>query len=342
MSNLLVSLAPLINQSLSAAIAIITASFFLYSLVRDIHNRVARTFSALLFFVLITYIGDLGVSYSENLEAAVPWLRFQWLGIAFTPATYVHLSDAILTMTGLPSRGRRRWAVRSLYVVAAIFLLLVLQTDLVVRDPLPAPAPHFTPGPLFSVFVAYFVGSLIASLWFVIRARNRTLTAATRRRMTYLLIPYPAPALAVFPFLLISGRTLASPALFYGVLIIVDAVLAVMLTFMAYPLAFFGTLLPDRLVKARMLQFFLRGPVVAIAVSGVIVWVPQAGEVLGLPGEEVMPFFAVATILFLQWTITLVRPHLERWLIYTGDQAEIRRIQELEARLLTGTDFQQL
>jgi hypothetical protein len=33
---------------------------------------------------------------------------------------------------------------------------------------------------------------------------------------------------------------------------------------------------------------------------------------------------------------------LERRLIYVGDQAEIRRIQELEERLLTGADFQQM
>jgi hypothetical protein len=46
--------------------------------------------------------------------------------------------------------------------------------------------------------------------------------------------------------------------------------------------------------------------------------------------------------LTVQWTVTFIRPYLERFLIYTGDQAEIRRIQELERRLLTGTDFQQL
>jgi hypothetical protein len=48
------------------------------------------------------------------------------------------------------------------------------------------------------------------------------------------------------------------------------------------------------------------------------------------------------TILGLQWTITQVRPTLERLLIYFGDHAEIRRIQELEARLLTEADFRQL
>jgi hypothetical protein len=338
----LISSGPIINRSLSAVIATVAASFFLYNLVKDYRSRVARAFSVLLFFVFITYVGDLGVSYSTGLDTAVPWLRFQWLGIAFVPATYVHLSDAILTMTGIPSRGRRRRAVRSLYVIAGIFLALVLWTRLVVRDPVSNPAPHFRPGPLFAVFVAYFIGSLVSSGWFVIRARNRTLTVATRRRITYLLVPYLAPALAVFPFLLISGETLASTPLFYGVLIVVDGVLSVMLTFMAYPLAFFGALRPDRQVKAEMLQFFLRGPLAGILVLGIIVWVPRAGAVLGLPGEEIMPFLAVVAMLSFQWMITLVSPHIKRWLVYADDQAEIRRIQQIEDRLLTGTDFRQL
>lgn len=342
MISLIVYAGPLINRSLSTAIAIISGSFFLYSLAKDIHNRVARTFSTLLLSVTITYIGDLGVTYSDSLEAAVPWLTFQWLGIAFVPAVYVHLSDAILTMTGLPSRGRRRFVVRLLYVLAVLFLAMVLWSDWIVRNPALEPAPHFRPGPAFGVFVAYFVGSVVSSFWFVLRARRRTLTHATRRRMNYLLITYAAPGLAVFPFLLISGQALFPPAIFYGVLILVDAVLAVMLTFMAYVLAFFGTTFPDRQVQAQMLQFFLRGPVVAIATLGVIVWVPRAGAVLGLPGDEVMPFLTVIVILFLQWVITLIRPPLERWLIYAGDQGEIRRIQQLEARLLTGADFRQL
>jgi hypothetical protein len=343
MNEWFLKLGPLLNESLSAAITIISGSFFLYSLVKDIRNRVARAFSALLMFVTLTYIGDLGVGFSgDNLASAETLLRFQWLGIAFVPAAYVHVSDAILAMTGLESRGRRRWGVRFLYFAATVFFGLVALTDLIVRSPDPNPAPHFRPGPIFWLFLVYFVSSVMISLWFVIRARRRTLTDDSRRRMTYLLLTYPAPAIAVFPFLLVSGNTDLSPALFYAVLMIFDAVLAVMLTFMAYVMSFFGSLLPDRAIKSQMLQFFLRGPVVAIATLAVIVWVPRAGAVLGLPGEAVMPFLAVTVILFLQWTITLIRPKLEEWLIYIHDQREIIRIRELEDRLLTAADFKQL
>ncbi len=324
------------------AIAIIAGSFFLYSLAHDIGNRVAWSFSVLLFFVLVTYIGDLGVSYSNSLSFAAFWLRFQWIGIAFTPAAYVHLSHNILTLTGLPSRGRRRWGVRFLYFSAAVFLVLVFSTDLIVRDPLPEPAPHFQIGPVFWLFAVYFVSSVTLSLWFVVRARRRSLVEASRRRMSYLLFTYLAPALAVFPFLLISGSSLTSHAVFYGTLIIVDAVLSVMLTLMAYALAFFGSLQPDRLTKVQMLQFFLRGPVVAIAALAVLIWVPRAGAVLGLPGDDITPLLTVTVILLLQWVITQARPRLERWLVYTGDQHEIRSIQQIEERLLTGADFRQL
>ena len=280
MTRLLISAGPLINQSLSAAIATIAASFFLYSLVKDIGNQVARAFSALLFFVLVTYIGDLGVSLTEDLRVAEAWLRFQWLGIAFVPAAYVHVSHAILTMTGLKSRGRRRWSVRLLYVLATVFLALVLFSNLLVRDVHPEPAPHFQPGPVFWVFVAYFVSAVVISFWFVLRARRRTLTHHTHRRLNGLLFTYVAPALSAFPFLLISGQTMNSPVVFYGLLILVDAFLAATLSYMAYSMSFIGSLMPERLIKAGMLQFFLRGPVVGIAALAVIVWVPRAGGVL--------------------------------------------------------------
>lgn len=341
MSELLAAAGPLINQSLSTAIATIAASFFLYSILKDIGNRVARAFSLLMVFVLVTYAADIALSVADTPATADALLRIQWVGIAFTPATYVHLSHAVLTMTGLPSRGRRSMLVGVLYAIAAIFLVLVVFSESVVRGLNMTPAPHFLPAPGFVVFVAYFAGSVITSYWLLLRARRRTLMPLTRRRLTQLVLPYIAPALAVFPFLLVSGQAFARPAVFYGVLIMVSALLAVMLSVMAYLMAFIGSLQPERLIKAQMLQFFMRGPVVAIVTLAVIEWVPQAGAVVGLPGNEIMPMLAVMTILLMQWLITQARPYVERWLIYAGDHAEVQRIQELEERLLTGADFRQ-
>ncbi len=338
-----VSIGPLISRSLSAAIAIISASFFFYILLKDIRNRVGRTFSALLFFVMITYIGDLGVSYSQNIVVAAPWLQLQWVGIAFVPAIYVHLSDAILELTGLPSRGRRKRLTRVLYIVSTLLLGLVLFTGFITTGINSEPAPHFLPGPGFPIFVLYFLSAVITSYWFILRARARTLTPSSSRRMSYLVLTYAAPALAVFPFLLISGQSLKTPVIFYVVLIIVDVVLAVTLSYMAYLLSFFGATLPERVIKAQMLKFFLRGPVIAISALAIILFVPSAGNFLRLPGEEVMPFVTVVTILFLQWLITITFPLLRQIFIYSGDEAgEIQIIHDVEVRLLTGADFRQL
>lgn len=339
----LIAVGRLINQSLSAAIAVIAGSTFLYVLSRNIRNRLTWSVSGLLLFVTITFIGDLGVSYSSELSDAEVWLRFQWAGIAFVPAAYVHVSHSLLELTGRPSRGRRRSLAAGLYVLAFAFFVLGISGESLVSGVVAEPAPHLGAGPLFWLFVPYFAGSVLASMLFIVRARRRSLTRPMRRRMTWLLLPYAAPALAVFPFLVLSAPSIINrPLVFNAVLAFVDTALAVMLVAMAYPLLFFTSLLPDRLVKAQMLQFLLRGPLVAIAALAVIIWVPRAGRVLGLPGEEVMPFLAVGTILLLQWSVTLLRPPLERLLIYTGDQVEIRQIQELERRLLTGTDFKQL
>ena len=200
------------------------------------------------------------VSFSPDLASAEIWLRGQWLGIAYAPAAYVHVSHTLLTLTGLTSRGRRSWGVRFLYGLATLFFVLVVLGDSLVRNAAADPAPHLTPGPVFPIFLFYFLSSVALSVWFILRARQRTLTVASRRRISYLLLSYAAPALAVFPFLLISGQSNFSPGVFYTVLVTVDIVIVVMLSLLSYVLAVFGSLQPDRLVKAQMLQFFLRGP----------------------------------------------------------------------------------
>ena len=105
MTQLLISAGPLINQSLSAAIATIAASFFLYSLVKDIGNQVARAFSVLLFFVLVTYIGDLGVSLRQ--QRPVTGILGEAVGptLLLTVTAYLgHLLLAVLVATTMVAR----------------------------------------------------------------------------------------------------------------------------------------------------------------------------------------------------------------------------------------------
>ncbi len=113
-----------------------------------------------------------------------------------------------------------------------------------------------------------------------------------------------------------------------------------MLVLLAYSVASFGALTPDRVVKHRLVHFLLRGPFVATLVVVVIIATSQAGGWLGLPSRRLMLFGVVGVILLLQLGIQLAKPLIDRAL-YRQDQPEIEWIQQLSNRLLTTTDLRQ-
>ncbi len=109
---------------------------------------------------------------------------------------------------------------------------------------------------------------------------------------------------------------------------------------MAYSVAYFGVLTPDRVVKHSLIHYLLRGPFVGTCVIIVMLVMPKAEHILGLPPDTVLIFAVVATIVLLQVLINLIKPFIDR-LIYRQDQEEITWIQELDKRLLTTTDLKQ-
>ena len=115
-----------LNDLLTAGVAITAFSLLLYALSFNLRDRVARSFAAILVCVVIVYVGEALGSVSGTGDQLEFWLRFQWLGIVFLPAAYLHLSDAILATTGKPSRGRRRLVVRLSYLLSILSFWLCL------------------------------------------------------------------------------------------------------------------------------------------------------------------------------------------------------------------------
>ncbi|MCD4685296.1 MAG: hypothetical protein K8S97_05110 [Anaerolineae bacterium] len=332
----------LINETLTATIVIVAVSILLYNLSRATQDRVTRTSALVLLCVTIAYTGDMFVLQEPGERYLNLWLRFQWIGIAYIPAAMLHLSDALLATTGRPSRGRRRLTVRVAYGVGSVFAGLVLFTKLVIDGPVALNFPHMRAGIVFPVYVLYMlvVGGF-ASIN-VVRARQRCLTRYTRRRMTYLLVVFPAPAWGIFPYSLLGGLGNERETTLLVILNLANLIVMLMLIFMAYPLSFFGSQKPDRVIKAQLLEFMLRGPLTGTGILAAILVVPRATNVMGLDGDAFLPFAAVAILLFLQWSITLVLPVLQRWLIYTVDQPRSQWIQRIGDRLLTQSDAAQL
>jgi hypothetical protein len=113
-----------------------------------------------------------------------------------------------------------------------------------------------------------------------------------------------------------------------------------MIVVMAYSVAYFGVLTPDRVIKHSLIHYLLRGPFVATCAVIVMLTVPKVERILGLPRDTVLIFAIVGLIIVLQILINLAKPFIDR-LIYRQDREEITWIQELDKRLLTTTDLKQ-
>jgi len=339
----IVNLLLAMNRALSSAIVILAFSLLVYILTHNLRSSVARSFSALIACVCITYLGDVALFETTSLEDAVTWLRVQWIGIAFTPAAYLHFSDALLRTTHSLS-SLRRWAVRGGYLIGFLFLALAFSTELLVHDGIYSPGiTQFKAGPLFWLFSIYFFAAVAWGAYNIFRARQRCLTSTSRRRMTYLAASFAAPALGVFPYLLVASAPSSSfwsQALFFTVLFSGNVGIALMIVLMAYSVAYFGVLTPDRVVKHRLIHFLLRGPFVATLVIFIIMAMPETPRILGLPRDMVLTTSIVAVIVLAQLAINMIKPALDR-LIFRRDREEIEWIEELDRRLLTTTDLQQ-
>lgn len=337
----LTSILAFANLILSSAIVIIAFSLLVYILTHNLRSAVARSFCALIAFVTVVYMGDVALPRIETLEAAIPWLRFQWLGIAFVPAAYLHFSDALLRTTNLTSPWHRR-AVFASYLMSAVLFGLAVSTDLLVHDGRHLPQiSHLAAGPLFWVFALYFLLTVAWGAHNIRRARQRCLTSTSRRRMTYLAVAFAAPGLGVFPYLVAASMSpYSAPGIVLFLSLVGNVGVSLMIVVMAYSVAYFGVLTPDRVIKHSLIHYLLRGPFVATCVVIAMLTIPRVERILGLPRDMVLIFALVGLIVLLQIAINLIKPFIDR-LIYRQDREEITWIQELDKRLLTTTDLKQ-
>jgi len=333
-----------INNILTAGIAITAFSLFLYALSFNLRDRVARSFAIILLCVVVVFT-------TEALQnKTIPdWgigllLRLQWIGIIFLPPAYLHLSDALLVTAGRPSRGRRRIAVRLVYVASLAFLVLLSMGWLVgdlVKDG--HPAPHLQRTLWTEAFTLYYIAIISWAGYNFIRAFSRMLTRSGRRRMLYLMAGATAPALGSYPYLLFgSGIAARFPLAFWSTAFIINLLVAGLVITMAYAVAFFGVSWPDRVVKSRLFKWLLRGPVTASLALATMTIVRRAGVLFeGEPYSGFVPLTVVVTVLLFEHAVTLFSPMWERLLFFGRDRAELELLQNIEERLLTRGDLQQ-
>ncbi|MBI3165110.1 MAG: hypothetical protein IPG44_05585 [Anaerolineales bacterium] len=332
-----------INQILTAGIAITAFSLFLYSLSFNLRDRVARSFAIILLCVVVVFTAEALQDNTVSVQTLDLLMRLQWVGLAFLPAAYLHLSDALLVTAGRPSRGRRRVAVRGMYALSAAFLVLLALGYLlgpIVPDG--KPAPYLERTAWTEVFTFFYVAILVWAGVNFARAYKLMLTRSGRRRMLYLMAGATAPALGSYPYLLFGYELAARHEfLFWSAAVAINLLVGALVVVMAYAVAFFGVSWPDRVIKSRLFKWIMRGPVTASATLALMTVVRRGGELLGTPYSAFVPFTVVTSVLLMEHAITFAAPLWERWLFFGRDRGELELLQNVEERLLTQGDLQQ-
>lgn len=336
-----------VNDVLQSIIVIFGAAVLLYNIPRLSRGAVPRAFSTLIGLVVLVYLTELLVSRAVAPDSAEVLLRIGWIGVALVPAAQFYLSDALLTTTGKISRRRHVLVILG-FLTGAAFALLGLFSDWVVASPLSAGVssattltPRLTNGVAFPFFAAYFWGVALASVYNVWRARQRCLTTTTRRRMTTTLFAILAAPLGVFPYTLLIGDPTADLPLFlWPVLIIGNFAVSILFGVLTSQLVYFGSTLPDRVVRVRLYKYMARVPMTATIVLLVFVLVSRAPPLFGLHKEVVLGFAVVATVMIVEWIIHHYKKFFER-AFQLDDDPDVRRIQALSERLLTTSEMKQ-
>ncbi len=332
-----------LNGLLSAVVVIVAFSLLAYIAWQNWHTAIARALCVLLAGVVVVFGGDVLLGLPPTRSATIQFLlRAQWLGIVCIPAGYLHLSDALLSYSGVLSRPRR-WLVRLGYLASLAFFALAFGTDLLVHDGITrGPLAQFGAGPLFWLFGLYFGLASIGGLLTVMYVHRIALTPTLRRRLAYLGATFLAPGLAVFPYLVIAGAyTFLSNDMILLLSVLGNAGVAVMIVVMVYSISFQGLLLPDRLIKQDFVRWVLYGPFVGITIVLFLRVVPLLARRLGLPTETLITFGVMIMTVLMPIFISKVKPYLDA-LVYLQDHAEIDYLRALPRNTFTQADLRSL
>jgi hypothetical protein len=331
-----------LNVTVASVVVILAFSLMAYMFTYNFRSPVARRFALLLACVMIPYASEVALTRVVSPVSAERWLRFEWLGIAFLPAAYYAFSLSVLQTTNFRLR-RRKWValvILLLSIFSAVDALFGLQlVDDIHFDP---PINYLEAGPLFWLFTLFFALCVALAMHNIWKARQRCLTDSSRKRMTYLLMGFVAPGVGVFPYLIALSRVseAQSNSLVLLVSLIGNLTVAAMIVLMSYTVVYFGVLTPDRVVRYRLLRFFMRGPVVAILAILSIQTLPTVERILGLPRDIVLFSVITGVIVASQLILSISKTVVDR-LVYREDYSEVAWLREMDRRLLTTSDLRQ-
>ena len=335
----------LLHLFLSAANAIVAFSLLVYILTHTPRNSATLSFIMIAALVTAMWVGEAGHISVRSADPAVVddavfWLKIQSVGLALLPAAYLFFSDMLLRSTGSLSVLRRAVVVAA-YALGAVWLALMLFSDLVIAGPaLRVWGTAYRAGPLYPLFAAYAIALTLGSLVNFFRARYRCLTASLRRRMGYLCFSFVIPALGMITYLLAAYLSPSAPDPLQVLFVLCGSIaVSVMVVVLAYIVSYQGVLLPDRVVKQSLITYLLRGPFLGVAVTFLIITIPRLSDYFAVFSDRFLVFAVVFVIVVLQAVLDRLQPYVDR--IISQDE-EVVWLEELNQRLLTSADLSEL
>jgi len=331
------------NDVLTAGLAITAFSLVIFTFAFRLRDRLTFSFSLIIAATTLVYATSAFALIIKEAGMLAVVLRLFWVGIVILPAGYFNLSDALLTYTGKPSRGRRRWISLLTYGVS-LFFLLSLATNWLVDGLITdiPPEPFLQRSFLSGVFSFYFVLILVLSWYNMIRAVIRSVTPTSRRRMLYLVIGAIGPIIGSLPYLLYGTKFASENGLFLWLFsVIVNLTSGVLIILMSYAISFFGFPWPDRIIKTRLFRWIMRGPITASLTLGATTLVRRIGDITGVDLSAVAVLVMVGMIVLLEFLIILFAPLWEKIFFAGADRNDLEVVRSLEDRMITQNDLQQ-
>ncbi len=330
-------------QILTAGVSITAIALLMYATNFNFRDRIVLTFGLILICVVLIYSGETLAAVANDPDTITLFLQIKWTGLVLLPAAYLHFSGELLTLTGRPSRGRRRRMEILIYGVSIIGVVLVWAGIIVGRlAPTRQPMAYLVRNDVTFGFGLYYLLVMAMASYNLVRAYLRGKTASTKRRLLYLLAGAAAPALSAIIFMFHGNLFFAQyPDIFWVVSSLGAGLTVLFIILMAYVVSFFGVTWTDRIIRNRLFRWLLRGPFVAAITLGLTTIVRRIGAELGDPYIAYVPLVMVGSIIVLEFLINVFSPKVEQWLFKDGEQEDLKVIQTLNERMLTMTDLQQ-
>ncbi len=332
-----------ISDVITAGVAVISFSLFIYVVTFKLRDRVTWSFTFLLACIVIIFGADAFITTTYQQDELLFIVRIQYIGLILLPTSYFYFSDALLTITGKPSRGKRRVMGYAAILISVLFCVLLFNGTLFSEVNITnLPAPHIERTIFHDYFSGFYVMMMAFSWYNFIRSMNRTSTRTSRRRMVYLVTSAIGPVLGSFPYLLYGSGFASNNAMIFWLLsILAYLFVSFSLVGMTYTVSFFGFPWPDRVIKSRLFRWIMRGPITASFTLGVTTLTSRIGTQLNVNVSSLIILGMVATIVLFEYFVTIFAPIWERLLFNGPDREELAKIRMLEDRLLTKNDLEQ-